>query len=195
MNTTLDQWEVLEAVVQLGSFAAAASMMNRSQSTISYAISHLQEQFKVPLLEMKGRKAYLTEAGKALLADVEPLLTGFRALERRAASLATGGDSQIRLSVDSLYPNERLFTAVTELTRAYPPRASAGSQGSISVVHPRIHDLRSRLVCLRAYGPRTFRQAHPGHSHSRSRQARSSSAHWNPATDADGSDSASCRDH
>ncbi len=120
MNTTLDQWEVLEAVVQLGSFAAAASMMNRSQSTISYAISHLQEQFKVPLLEMKGRKAYLTEAGKALLADVEPLLTGFRALERRAASLATGGDSQIRLSVDSLYPNERLFTAVTELTRAYP---------------------------------------------------------------------------
>jgi DNA-binding transcriptional LysR family regulator len=120
MNTTLDQWEVLEAVVQLGSFAAAASMMNRSQSTISYAIAHLQEQFKVPLLEMKGRKAQLTEAGKALLADVEPLLTGFRALEKRAASLATEGDSQIRLSVDSIYPNERLFAAVAELTRAYP---------------------------------------------------------------------------
>ena len=51
MNTTIDQWEVLEAVVQLGSFAAAASKMNRSQSTISYAISRLQEQFKIPLLE------------------------------------------------------------------------------------------------------------------------------------------------
>jgi DNA-binding transcriptional LysR family regulator len=69
---------------------------------------------------MKGRKAQLTEAGKALLADVEPLLTGFRALEKRAASLATEGDSQIRLSVDSIYPNERLFAAVAELTRAYP---------------------------------------------------------------------------
>ena len=69
MNSTLDQWEVLEAVVQLGSFAAAAQTMNRSQSTISYAISCLQEQFKVPLLEMKGRKAQLTEAGKALLAE------------------------------------------------------------------------------------------------------------------------------
>ena len=34
MKTTIDQWEVLEAVVQLGSFAAAASKMNRSQSTI-----------------------------------------------------------------------------------------------------------------------------------------------------------------
>src|ERR1035437_5216482 len=73
MNTTIDQWEVLEAVVELGSFAAAASKMNRSQSTISYAVSRLQEQFKTPLLGMKGRKAQLTEAGKALLADVEPL--------------------------------------------------------------------------------------------------------------------------
>ncbi len=120
MNTTLDQWEVLEAVVQLGSFAAAAAAMNRSQSTISYAVAHLQEQFKSPLLEMKGRKAELTETGKALLADVEPLLTGFRALEKRAASLGAEGDSQIRLSIDSLYPNERLFEAVAELTCKYP---------------------------------------------------------------------------
>ncbi len=56
MNTTIGQWEVFEAVVQLGSFAAAASKMNRSQSTISYAISRLQDQFKTPLLEMKGRR-------------------------------------------------------------------------------------------------------------------------------------------
>jgi len=120
MNTTLDQWEVLEAVVQLGSFAAAAAKMNRSQSTISYAISHLQEQFKVPLLEMNGRKAQLTEAGKALLADAEPLLTGFRALEQRAASLAAGGETEVRLSVDSVYPDDRLFAVLAEFMRSYP---------------------------------------------------------------------------
>jgi DNA-binding transcriptional LysR family regulator len=120
MNTTIDQWEVLEAVVQLGSFAAAAEKMNRSQSTISYAISQLQEQCKVPLLEMQGRKARLTEAGKALLADVGPLLAGFRALELRAASLAAGGETEIHLSVDSVYPDDRLFAALSELTRRYP---------------------------------------------------------------------------
>jgi DNA-binding transcriptional LysR family regulator len=65
MNTTLNQWEVFEAVAQLGSFAAAASKMNRSQSTTNYAISHLQYQFKIPLCEMKRRRAKLTEAGKA----------------------------------------------------------------------------------------------------------------------------------
>ena len=120
MNTTIDQWEVLEAVVQLGSFAAAAKKMNRSQSTISYAISRLQEQFQVPLLEMKGRKAQLTVAGKALLADVEPLLTGFRALEQRAESLSNGGQTEIRLSVDGIYPSDKLFTALSELARVYP---------------------------------------------------------------------------
>lgn len=127
MNTTIDQWEVLEAVVHLGSFAAAASKMNRSQSTISYAISRLQDQFQIPLLEMKGRKAQLTEAGRALLADVEPLLTGFRALEQRAASLADGGDTEIRVSVDSIYPNDRLFAALAELNRVFPH------------VHPKLH--------------------------------------------------------
>lgn len=127
MNTTLDQWEVLEAVVQLGSFAAAAAKMNRSQSTTSYAISRLQEQFKLPLLEMKGRKAELTDVGKTLLAEAEPLLAGFRALEQRASSLAAGGESQIELSVDCVYPENRLFAALSEFARSFPH------------IHPRLH--------------------------------------------------------
>lgn len=120
MNTTIDQWEVFQAVVQLGSFAAAASKMNRSQSTISYAISRLQEQFKIPVFEMKGRRAELTEAGKSLLADVEPLLNGFRMLEQKAASLASGEATTINVSVDSLYPDDRLFSALAELNHACP---------------------------------------------------------------------------
>lgn len=120
MNTTIDQWEVLETVVQLGSFAAAAAKMNRSQSTISYAISRLQEEFKFPIFEMNGRRAQLTPAGKALLAHAEPLLDGFRALEQKAASFAAGGKTVVRLSVDSLYPDDRLFSALTGLSRFCP---------------------------------------------------------------------------
>ena len=120
MNTTIDQWEVFQTVVQLGSFAAAAKKTNRSQSTISYAISRLQEQFKVPLFEMKGRKAQLTEAGKALLADAEPVLNGFRVLEAKAASLASGEEREINVAVDSLYPDDRLFKALAQLNQSYP---------------------------------------------------------------------------
>jgi DNA-binding transcriptional LysR family regulator len=127
MNTTLDQWEVLEAVVKAGSFAAAAARMHRSQSTISYAISRLQEQFNNPLLEMKGRRAHLTEAGKTLLAQAEPLLAGFRTLEQDAASSGPGTKTRLNVSADSLFPSERLFSALSKLTRLYPG------------VHPQVH--------------------------------------------------------
>ena len=120
MKTTLDEWEILQAVVQLGGFAAAAQQLNRSQSTISYAISRLQEQIGVKLFEQRGRKAHLTESGRVLLADAEPHLAGFHQLEQRAASLASGGKSEIRLSVDSIFPNGRLFAALAELARRFP---------------------------------------------------------------------------
>jgi len=120
VKTTLDEWEILQTVVQLGSFAAAAEKLNRSQSTISYAIARLQDRLGIKLFELKGRKARLTETGRALLADAEPLLAGFSQLEYRARSLVSGGESEIRLSVDSLYPNERLFAALSEFTRRFP---------------------------------------------------------------------------
>jgi len=120
MNTTLDEWEILHAVVQLGGFAPAAEQLHRSQSTISYAIGRLQERLGIKLLELKGRKAHLTELGRVLLTDAEPHLTGFHQLEQRARSLASGGESEIRLSVDSIFPNERLFEALFEFSRQYP---------------------------------------------------------------------------
>src|SRR6185369_11433353 len=91
MKTTLDGWEVLHAVVQCGGFAAAAERLNRSQSTLSYAVTRLQDRLGITLLELKGRKAHLTEAGRVLLADAEPHLAGFHQLEQRARSLASGG--------------------------------------------------------------------------------------------------------
>jgi DNA-binding transcriptional LysR family regulator len=120
MRTTLDEWEILQAVVQSGSFAAAAKRLNRSQSTISYAVARLQDQLGVELFEIKGRKAHLTEFGRALLADAEPHLAGFHQLEKRAGSLASGRELEVRLSIDSIFPNSRLFAALTEFSRRFP---------------------------------------------------------------------------
>jgi DNA-binding transcriptional LysR family regulator len=120
MRTTLDEWEVLQAVVQLGGFAPAAKQLNRSQSTISYAIARLQERLGIKLFEMKGRRAHLTDLGRVLLVDVEAHLAGFHQVEQRARSLASGGESEVRLSVDSIYPNSRLFAALAEFAGLFP---------------------------------------------------------------------------
>ena len=120
MDTTLDAWEILQAVVQLGGFGPAAKKLNRSQSTISYAIGRLQEKLGVRLFEIHGRKAQLTEAGRVLLADVEPHLAGFRELEQRARVIASGGASEIRISVDSIFPDDRLFEVLAAFSRSFP---------------------------------------------------------------------------
>ena len=120
METTLDAWEILQAVVQLGGFGPAAKKLNRSQSTISYAIGRLQEQLGVLLFEIHGRKAQLTEAGRVLLSDVEPHLAAFHELEQRARVMASGGASEIRISVDSIFPDDRLFEVLAAFSRSFP---------------------------------------------------------------------------
>jgi DNA-binding transcriptional LysR family regulator len=120
MDTTLDAWVILQAVVQLGGFGPAAKKLNRSQSTISYAIGRLQEQLGVRLFEIHGRKAQLTEAGRVLLSDVEPHLAAFRELEQRARVMASGGASEIRISVDSIFPDDRLFEVLAAFSRSFP---------------------------------------------------------------------------
>jgi DNA-binding transcriptional LysR family regulator len=120
MNTTLDEWEALQAVVQCGGFGPAAAHLSRSQSTISYAIRRLEERIGVRLFEHVGRKAQLTESGRALLADVEPLLFGFVSLEHRARALGSGGEAEICLAVDMIYPNDLLFSALATFAELYP---------------------------------------------------------------------------
>jgi DNA-binding transcriptional LysR family regulator len=120
MDTTLDAWEILQTVVQLKGFAPAAEKLNRSQSTISYAVGRLQQQLGVQLFEIHGRKAELTEVGRVLLADAEPHLEGFHQLEQRARLMASGGASEVRLSVDSVFPDDRLFAALTSFSRSFP---------------------------------------------------------------------------
>ena len=133
MDTTLDAWEILQTVVQLGGFAPAAKKLNRSQSTISYAIGRLQEQLGVRLFEIHGRKAQLTEAGRVLLADVEPHLAGFHELEQRARVMASGGASEIRISVDSIFPDDRLFEVLAAFFAQFSARQTEATAGNVSL--------------------------------------------------------------
>ncbi|HUI62000.1 MAG TPA: LysR family transcriptional regulator, partial [Steroidobacteraceae bacterium] len=71
-RTSLEQWAVLAAVVDRGGFAQAATWLHRSQSAVSYAVARLQEGLDVPLLAIEGRRAVLTEHGKALLKRARP---------------------------------------------------------------------------------------------------------------------------
>lgn len=102
-KTTLEQWALLEKVVELGSFARAAEETNRSQSSVSYNLALLQERLGVALLAPSGRRAVLTPAGELLLNQVKPLLQAFAYVETHAATLRNGARTRLDLVVDSIF--------------------------------------------------------------------------------------------
>lgn len=119
-KTTLEQWYLLDAVVKEGSFALAAEKNNRSQSSLSYQLSLLQQRLDIELLEQVGRRAVLSAEGHQLLAQVRPLLEGFSALEAKASALRRGERSRIDLMVDATFPKPLLFDVLNIFQQRYP---------------------------------------------------------------------------
>ncbi|HCM9120601.1 LysR family transcriptional regulator [Enterobacter asburiae] len=119
-KTTLEQWSLLEKVVEAGSFARAAEETHRSQSSVSYNLSLLQERLGVALLVPEGRRAVLTPAGELLLNQVKPLLKAFSYVETRAATLRNGMRTRLDLVVDSIFPRRRLFAILRQFQQQYP---------------------------------------------------------------------------
>lgn len=122
-KTDLGQWACLRAVIDTGSFAKAAEKLNRSQSAISYAVSRLQEALGVDLLQIEGRKAILTDAGRQLLADATPLIDDLIRLEQRGQLMARGEEAVIRLLVDAVFPKSILFDVLSRFQARFPHTA------------------------------------------------------------------------
>lgn len=111
-RVTLEQWRTLQAVVDCGGYAQAAEVLHRSQSSVSYTVARMQEQLGVPLLEIVGRKATLTEAGAVLLRRSRNLLKQASQLETLAFNMDQGWEPEVRLVVDAAYPTWRLASAL-----------------------------------------------------------------------------------
>src|SRR3954466_1573171 len=85
-RVTLEQWQALVAVVDLGGYAKAAESLHKSQSSVTYAVQKLQSLLGVKAFEIRGRKAELTSAGKLLYRNARALLDEAGALEQAAKS-------------------------------------------------------------------------------------------------------------
>jgi len=119
-RTTLDQWRVLQAVADAGGFEAAAEALNRSQSSVSYAVRQLERQLPVAVFERSGRKARLTPAGEALLRRARSLVDEARGIERYAATLARGEEVEITLAADIIAPPSYLMPALADFGEVAP---------------------------------------------------------------------------
>lgn len=70
----LKQLETFVAIVQSGSFNAAAERLNATQSTISARIQELEHLLGTPLFDRSARRALLTAKGRELIPYAEQIL-------------------------------------------------------------------------------------------------------------------------
>src|SRR5271156_1820858 len=69
----LDQLAAFAAVVELGSFSAAAARLNLTQPAISFQIRQLERRLGLRLVERIGRRARPTAAGLDLLPHIRQI--------------------------------------------------------------------------------------------------------------------------
>jgi DNA-binding transcriptional LysR family regulator len=112
MNVTLEQWKALISVVDSGGYEKAAEALNKSQSSVTYAVQKLQSQLGVKAFEVKGRKAVLTPTGEFLYRRARALVEEAAATERAARKLSAGWEAEIGLAVEVVFPTWLLLQSL-----------------------------------------------------------------------------------
>lgn len=120
-DPTLDQLRIFLAVVEHGSFGAAARDTGRAVSAISYGIAQLEAQLAVTLFEREGsRKPTLTKAGEGLLAEARMVADKVDALLAKTRSLHAGLESRVGLVVDVMVPGDITASILREFRVMFP---------------------------------------------------------------------------
>lgn len=118
---TFDQLRLFLAVVETGSFAAAARKMNRAVSVVSYGIGNLEAQLGLPLFEREGtRRPTLTVAGRAVLAEARTVAQGIDGLRAKVKGLLEGLEAEVNLAVDVMLPSDRLGRVLRGFNTEFP---------------------------------------------------------------------------
>lgn len=118
---SIDQLKVFLAVVEAGSFTAAAKKLGRAVSAISYTIANLEQQLGLSLFDREQtRTPRLTEAGYAVLSKARVVAAGVDDLRASARSLLRGVEAEVTLVVDVMLPRERLVDAVRAFETKFP---------------------------------------------------------------------------
>jgi DNA-binding transcriptional LysR family regulator len=106
----LDQLRTFVAVVDSGSFSAAARKLHLSQPAVSVQIRELERRFAVKLIERFGKQAHATPPGRDLVAAAE-----------RIFSACDSAEAVMRQYRDGWIGRARIGTTITAQMYLLPP--------------------------------------------------------------------------
>ena len=108
------------AVVDGGSFAAAADKLEISRAMISKQIQKLEEHLGTRLMNRTTRRLSLTETGRAFYDRSQQILQDVEEAEQVAGDLTRTPQGVLRVTIPLSYGQHRLATIIGDYTQAYP---------------------------------------------------------------------------
>ncbi|MFO0554957.1 MAG: LysR family transcriptional regulator [Polyangiaceae bacterium] len=116
----LDEIEAFVRVVEAGSFTGAAKQLGVPKSTLSRALSRLEDATKVRLLGRSTRAIALTEAGKRFFEQVAPNVAGLRSAVSQLSENEEEAHGTLRVTMPVDVGEAIAADLVTRFARRYP---------------------------------------------------------------------------
>ncbi|NRA63446.1 MAG: LysR family transcriptional regulator [Pseudobacteriovorax sp.] len=104
---TLDQLEMVEAIISEGSFQAAAKKIHKSQPSLSAGIKKIEDYYSIQIFSRETYRPSLTDVGRRFYEGAKATLSSYRELHKLASELGAGNEPEIILSVDPMIPGTR----------------------------------------------------------------------------------------
>ncbi len=120
---TLEQLRNFCAIVETGSFRAAAEQLFKVQSAVSTAIHNLEQELGLSLFDRSAYRPKLTAAGQELYQRARELLNQSEELQNLASAFAQGAESSLTLAIDAMCPLVPLTPALKSFTQDFPETA------------------------------------------------------------------------
>lgn len=114
----LESLALLELIESRGSFAAAATALNKAPSAITYQLRQLEDSLDILIYDRSGHKAQLTPAGKVLLEEGRRLLAQSEELKQRVKATASGWEPELRIVIDGLIPFDEVLPWIQAFDQA-----------------------------------------------------------------------------
>ncbi|RPE71602.1 LysR family transcriptional regulator [Pacificibacter maritimus] len=117
---TLDQFAVFLAIVEEGSFAAAARKLGRAQSAVTYAVQKLEDQSGVELFDRSSYRPALTDEGRALLPRVRRIMDDLAEFRVQAQAVSKGVEAELVLLLETFLPLSMFTLALRRFHAEFP---------------------------------------------------------------------------
>jgi DNA-binding transcriptional LysR family regulator len=150
---TLEGLEIIDAIDRKGSFSAAADVLHKVPSTISYLVSKLEQDLDVALFRRNGPRIEITEAGQELLKEGRLLLQAAADLECRVKRVASGWESAFQVTLESALSAESLAPLVAEFHKVADATALRVSMETLTGAWESLLELRADLIVAVGPGP------------------------------------------